>query len=163
LELLDWEELFPAIIQTIEADQAGGMIFITILYVIIVFVLLGTVIMMVSEREREFGILISIGMRKSTLAMVTVLENIMLTLGGAIVGMAIVKPVQFYFKYNPIDLTGRWGQIVEQFDYQAKLYTTTSFIINLNHGLIIFFIGVLVSSYAVYKIMRLDPVKSMRK
>ena len=111
LELLDWEELFPAIIQTIEADQAGGMIFITILYVIIVFVLLGTVIMMVSEREREFGILISIGMRKSTLAMVTVLENIMLTLGGAIVGMAIVKPVQFYFKYNPIDLTGRWGQV----------------------------------------------------
>lgn len=163
LELLDWEELFPAIIQTIEADQAGGTIFITILYVIIVFVLLGTVIMMVSEREREFGILISIGMRKSTLAMVTVLENIMLTLGGAIVGMAIVKPVQFYFKYNPIDLTGRWGQVVEQFDYEAKLYTTTSFIINFNHGLIIFFIGVLVSSYAVNKIMRLDPVKSMRK
>ena len=24
-----------------------------------------------------------------------------------VVGMAVVKPVQFYFKYNPIDLSGR--------------------------------------------------------
>jgi len=162
LELLEWEELFPELIQTIEADMAGGQIFITILYFIISFVLLGTVIMMVSEREREFGILVSIGMRKSKLALVTVLENLMLTLGGAIVGMTLVKPVQFYFKYNPIDLSGQMKEAIEQFDFEPKLYTTTSFIINLNHGAIVFVIGILVSSYAVWKIMKLEPVKSMR-
>jgi len=162
LELLEWEELFPELIQTIEADMAGGQIFITILYLIISFVLLGTVIMMVSEREREFGILVSIGMRKTKLALVTVLENLMLTLGGAFVGMAIVKPVQFYFKYNPIDLSGQMKEAIEQFDFEPKLYTTTSFIINLNHGAIVFVIGVLVSIYAVWKIMKLEPVKSMR-
>ena len=162
LELLEWEELFPELIQTIEADMAGGQIFITILYFIISFVLLGTVIMMVSEREREFGILVSIGMRKSKLAVVTVLENLILTLGGAIVGMALVKPVQFYFKYNPIDLSGQMKEAIEQFDFEPKLYTTTSFIINLNHGAIVFVIGILVSSYAVWKIMKLEPVKSMR-
>lgn len=162
LELLEWEELFPELIQTIEADMAGGQIFITILYFIISFVLLGTVIMMVSEREREFGILVSIGMRKTKLAFVTVLENLMLTLGGAFVGMALVKPVQFYFKYNPIDLSGQMKEAIEQFDFEPKLYTTTSFIINLNHGAIVFVIGVLVSLYAVWKIMKLEPVKSMR-
>ena len=162
LELLEWEELFPELIQTIEADMAGGQIFVTILYFIISFVLLGTVIMMVSEREREFGILVSIGMRKTKLAFVTVLENLMLTLGGAIVGMALVKPVQFYFKYNPIDLSGQMKEAIEQFDFEPKLYTTTSFIINLNHGAIVFVIGVLVSLYAVWKIMKLEPVKSMR-
>jgi len=162
LELLEWEELFPELIQTIEADMAGGQIFITILYFIISFVLLGTVIMMVSEREREFGILVSIGMRKTKLALVTVLENLMLTLGGAFVGMAMVKPVQFYFKYNPIDLSGQMKEAIEQFDFEPKLYTTTSFIINLNHGAIVFVIGVLVSIYAVWKIMKLEPVKSMR-
>jgi len=162
LELLEWEELFPELIQTIEADMAGGQIFITILYFIISFVLLGTVIMMVSEREREFGILVSIGMHKTKLALVTVLENLMLTLGGAFVGMAIVKPVQFYFKYNPIDLSGQMKEAIEQFDFEPKLYTTTSFIINLNHGAIVFVIGVLVSIYAVWKIMKLEPVKSMR-
>jgi len=162
LELLEWEELFPELIQTIEADMAGGQIFITILYFIISFVLLGTVIMMVSEREREFGILVSIGMRKTKLALVTVFENLMLTLGGAFVGMAIVKPVQFYFKYNPIDLSGQMKEAIEQFDFEPKLYTTTSFIINLNHGAIVFVIGILVSIYAVWKIMKLEPVKSMR-
>jgi len=162
LELLTWEELFPEIIQTIEADMAGGQIFVTILYVIISFVLLGTVIMMVAERQREFGILVSIGMRKSKLAIVTVLENIMLTMGGALLGMALVKPVQFYFKYHPIDLSGQLQEAVEQFNFEPKLYTTTSFIINVNHGSIIFLIGIIVSLYAVWKIMTLDPIKSMR-
>lgn len=162
VELLNWEQLFPEIIQTIEADMAGGQIFVTILYVIISFVLLGTVIMMVAERQREFGILVSIGMRKSKLAIVTVMENIILTMGGALLGMAIVKPVQFYFKYHPIDLSGQMKEAIEQFNFEPKLYTTTSFIINLNHGSIVFLIGIIVSSYAVWKIMTLDPIKSMR-
>lgn len=162
LELMDWKELFPELVQTVEADMTGGLIFVTILYVIISFVLLGSVIMMVAEREREFGILVGIGMRKSKLAVVTVLENLLLTVGGAIVGMAIVKPVQFYFKYHPIDLSGQMKEAIEQFNFEPKLYTTTSFIINLNHGLIVLLIGVLVSAYAVWKIMTLNPIKSMR-
>ena len=162
LEILEWKELFPEIIQTIEVDMAGGRIFVTILYFIISFVLLGTVIMMVAERQREFGILVSIGMKKTKLAFVTLLENIMLVMGGAIVGMAVVKPVQFYFKYNPIDLSGQMKEAIEQYNFEPKLYTTTSFIINLNHGTIIFVIGVLVSLYAVVKIMKLNPIESMR-
>jgi len=162
LEVLEWKELFPEIIQTIEVDMAGGRIFVTILYFIISFVLLGTVIMMVAERQREFGILVSIGMKKTRLAFVTLLENIMLIMGGAIVGMAVVKPVQFYFKYNPIDLSGQMKEAIEQYNFEPKLYTTTSFIINLNHGTIIFIIGVLVSLYAVVKILKLNPIESMR-
>lgn len=162
VELLTWEELFPEIIQTIEADMAGGQIFVTILYVIISFVLLGTVIMMVAERQREFGILVSIGMRKGKLATVTVMENLILTMGGALLGMAIVKPVQFYFKYNPIDLSGQMREAVEQYNFEPKLYTTTSFLINLNHGTIIFCIGSLVSLYAVWKIMTIKPINAMR-
>ena len=162
LEVLEWKELFPEIIQTIEVDMAGGRIFVTILYFIISFVLLGTVIMMVAERQREFGILVSIGMKKTKLAFVTLLENIMLIMGGAIVGMAVVKPVQFYFKYNPIDLSGQMKEAIEQYNFEPKLYTTTSFVINLNHGTIIFIIGVLVSLYAVVKIMKLNPIESMR-
>lgn len=162
LEILEWKELFPEIIQTIEVDMAGGRIFVTILYFIISFVLLGTVIMMVAERQREFGILVSIGMKKTKLAFVTLLENIMLIMGGAIVGMAVVKPVQFYFKYNPIDLSGQMKEAIEQYNFEPKLYTTTSFIINLNHGTIIFLIGVLVSLYAVVKILKLNPIESMR-
>ena len=63
---------------------------------------------------------------------------------------------------NPIDLSGQMKEAIEQFDFEPKLYTTTSFIINLNHGAIVFVIGILVSSYAVWKIMKLEPVKSMR-
>jgi hypothetical protein len=53
-------------------------------------------------------------------------------------------------------------EAIEQYNFEPKLYTTTSFIINLNHGTIIFIIGVLVSLYAVVKIMKLNPIESMR-
>ena len=101
-------------------------------------------------------------MRRSKLAVVTMVENIILIMGGALVGMAVVKPIQFYFKYNPIDLSGQMREAIEQYNFEPKLYTTTSFIINLNHCAIIFCIGVIVSLYAVWKIMKLKPIESMR-
>ena len=63
--------------------------------------------MMVAERQREFGILVSIGMRRSTLAIVTMLENIILIMGGAIVGMAVVKPIQFYLNTTQLTLVDK--------------------------------------------------------
>lgn len=162
VEVMDWEALFPELVQTIEADKAGGLIFVTILYIIIFFVLLGTVIMMVAERQREFGILVAIGMRKERLAYITVLENLMLTLGGALLGMALVKPIQYYFKYHPIDLTGQMREAVEQYNFEPMLYTTTSWMLNVNHAFYVFLIGISVSVYAVWKIMTIEPINAMR-
>ena len=63
-EIMSWKETLPEIEQTITADSAGGVIMAFILYIIVVFGMFGTVLMMTEERKYEFGVLISIGMSR---------------------------------------------------------------------------------------------------
>ena len=58
-EVLTWEEMMPELVQFILTDNASGIIMLMIVYMVIGFGMLGTVLMMTMERTREFGVLIS--------------------------------------------------------------------------------------------------------
>ena len=75
-EIMTWQEMMPEIQQVIQADSAGGLVMIFILYMIITFGIFGTVIMMTQERKYEFGVVISIGMKKIKLMISMVYETI---------------------------------------------------------------------------------------
>ena len=62
--IMTWDEMMPDLVQNIELDNASGIIMLIILYIVIAFGVFGTVMMMTSERVKEFGILISVGMKK---------------------------------------------------------------------------------------------------
>ena len=67
-----WEELQPELVQMIDGDKAGGLFMKTLLYIIITFGILGTILMMVSERKRELGVMIAIGMQRFTLSKILI-------------------------------------------------------------------------------------------
>ena len=67
-----WNEIQPEIQQMIDADRSGGVVMKVILYLIIAFGIFGTVIMMVSERKRELGVMVAVGMRKGRLATIVI-------------------------------------------------------------------------------------------
>ncbi|MBE0676475.1 MAG: ABC transporter permease, partial [Bacteroidales bacterium] len=68
LAVLSWQELNPEILQFIESDKAGGIVMLFILYLVIGFGILGTIIMMMAERRREMGVMVAVGMHKSKMA-----------------------------------------------------------------------------------------------
>jgi ABC-type lipoprotein release transport system permease subunit len=49
-EVMDWQEMQPELVQAIQSDNAGGVILLSILYMIIAFGIFGTVMMMSMER-----------------------------------------------------------------------------------------------------------------
>ena len=161
-EVMTWEELFPDVIQGIKADSAGGLVFILILYVIIGFVLFGTVIMMVAERQIEFGILISIGMHKGLLAAVTMMESVMLSILGGLAGILFSRPIMLYFNRNPIEFGDEMKAAFEDYGYEAIMPASIDWSISLTHGLIVTLIAISVSLYAVFKIRFLNPVEAVR-
>ena len=161
-EVMTWEELFPDVIQGIEADSAGGMVFILILYVIIAFVLFGTVIMMVAERQVEFGILISIGMHKGLLAAITMLESTLLSVIGGLAGILLSRPIVVYFNRNPIEFGDDMKAAFEDYGYEAIMPASVDWSISYTHGLIVTLIAISVSLYAVFKIRSLNPVEAVR-
>ena len=161
-ELLDWKSLLPELVQTIQADSAGGIIILGILYMIITLGILGTLLMMTAERMYEFGILVSIGMRKRKLILTLLIESIMMGLLGIILGVIGVSPVRYYFYLNPIRLQAKAAESVEAFGFEPVIPASLDMDIALNHSCLVLLIVLLCSIYPSITILRLQPVKAMK-
>jgi ABC-type lipoprotein release transport system permease subunit len=162
-QVMNWQEKLPELVQLIRADSAGGILILAILYLIIGFGFLGIIIMLSEERSFEFGVLLAIGMQKSKLALMLVLETLMMAFCGLILGLALAFPVVLYFNRHPINLNGQMREAVEKFGFEAVIPTSVDPMIALAQAGIVFTIILFVNSYTLLKLRKLNPVKSMRK
>ena len=64
VQIYSWNELNVPLYMLVEVNDAVNIIVSAMLYFIISFGLFGTILMMLAERKREFGMLIAIGMKK---------------------------------------------------------------------------------------------------
>lgn len=150
----NWQEFNPILKQSIEGDNAGGVVFIAILYIIVFFGIFGTVLMMIAERKREFGVLIAIGMRKRLLMYVVVIEMVFIGTLGAIIGMLGVAPFVYLGQKFPIQITGESAKMYEEMGYEAVM-PLAGFDAYFWWQALIVILMVLVASYF--------PLKSIRK
>jgi ABC-type lipoprotein release transport system permease subunit len=158
-----WREIMPELVQTIEADRQGGKLMLYVLYVIIGFGLFGTVLMMTAERTREFGMLIALGMKRSQLMLLTILESVFLSLIGVLLGLIAVYPLLLYFYFNPIQMTGQMAETMESYGMEPLLPTSLDPSILLEQALVILLFAILSALYPAWKIRRIQPVEAMRK
>lgn len=162
-EILGWKEMMPELVQTIQADSAGGIIMLMILYMIITFGMFGTVLMMTAERQYEFGVLVSIGMRRTKIAFTLFLETIMMSTVGVLIGAAISMPLQYWIAAHPIPLEGQAAETMLEYGLDPAIILSTDYSIAITHGLIIIAISLVISIYPSLKIQGLKPVEAMRK
>ena len=165
-EVMTWKETLPEIEQTITADSAGGLIMAFILYIIVVFGMFGTVLMMTEERKYEFGVLISIGMSRIRLFSIILVETVILSMIGVVLAILITYPISYYFYLNPINIVTLMGEgadvMIEEFGFDPVVPFSISLDIPFSHALIIFTFSLLISVYPAIRIFRLNPVKSMK-
>ena len=161
-ELMTWQEMIPEVVQGIEVDNAGGIIMIAILYVIIGFGIFGTVMMMTLERRREFGVLIAVGMKRARLALMTAIESLMLSLLGVLTGTLIAAPVLVVLYYNPIRLSGEAAEVMLEFGFEPLLPFSLDPAIFISQTLAVLAIALISTSYPMLVVRRLDPVSAMR-
>ena len=165
-EVMTWKETLPEIEQTITADSAGGLIMAFILYIIVVFGMFGTVLMMTEERKYEFGVLISIGMSRIRLFSIILVETVILSMIGVVLAILVTYPISYYFYLNPINIVTLMGVgadvMIEEFGFDPVVPFSISLDIPFSHALIIFTFSLLISVYPAIRIFRLNPVKSMK-
>jgi putative ABC transport system permease protein len=161
-EVLDWEELIPDLVQARALDDAGSVIVLLILYIIIAFGLLGTVLMMTKEREYEFGVLVAIGMNRGLLIGVVWVEILFLSAVGALIGMALALPVVTWFNVHPLVFTGEMAAAYEKFGVEPIIPTAVEGVIFLKQALIVFLMASAMAIYPWFKIRSLSPVTAMR-
>ena len=159
---VSWEEMLVDLLNMMKIDTGGNKILIFILYIVIGFGLFGTILTMMLERIREFAMLIAIGMKRSQLALVCMLESLFLSFTGVIIGLMISFPVILYFKLNPIKLTGDMADMMTDYGFEAVMPTSTEPMIFATQAIAIFFISLLIGFYPVYKVFRLKVIDSKK-
>jgi ABC-type lipoprotein release transport system permease subunit len=161
-EVMDWEELSPELVQSIQIDNASGIIMLGILYVVIAFGIFGTIMMMTAERVKEFGILISVGMKKWKLGMVTLFETLFVSFLGVFTGAIISIPILLYFKANPIPLTGEYAEAILAFGFEPILPFAIYPGMFFAQIWTVLAIAIVSASYPILFIRKLQPVEAMR-
>jgi len=161
-EFFDWKQMLPEMVQLIEVDSAGGIITISILYMIIAFGIFGTVLMMLAERQHEFGILVAIGMKKVKLASVVVLEILMIAFLGTIAGIVAGIPIITWFHRNPIRITGEMAEAYESFGMEAVFPFSNDINIFINQAAIVFILSLVLSLYPWFRILHLKAIEALK-
>jgi ABC-type lipoprotein release transport system permease subunit len=162
-EVMTWREMMPQLEQIIQADSAGGLVMVFILYMIITFGIFGTVLMMTQERKYEFGVVVSIGMKKLKLMITMVYETIFLTSIGVLAGVLCSRPIVVYYHNNPFRFPEEQIKMMENQGFEAIIPFMSSYDIPITHGLIIFFISLIICIYPILTIYKLNPIKAMKR
>ncbi|MFL2582034.1 MAG: ABC transporter permease [Flavobacteriales bacterium] len=162
-QIYSWDELNESLYMLVQVNDAGNVIISSILYFVISFGLFGTILMMLAERKREFGMLIAIGMKKSKLAYVVYLENILMGVIGTAIGFVIAIPLVYYFHETPIDLTGQMADDIEKYGFEPTVSTSMSLLIFLGQAIAVLSITLIFSLYSIFKIRSMNAIKAMRE
>jgi len=163
-EVMDWKELMPELVQAIESDRGSGFIIIMILYVVVGFGILGTVLMMITERMYEFGVMISVGTPRIAIAIILAFEVFLVAMVGSMIGIVVSFPISYYFNVNPIRLSSSsdMAEVIETFGMEPVLKFSLEPSLFYSQAIIIFAITLIFCLYPILKASRLNPVKAMR-
>lgn len=161
-ELMTWQALIPDIIELKATKDASNGVVIFILYFIVGFGIFGTILMMTKERTYEFGVLLSIGMRRRQLAFSVWIESLLLGILGAVVGIVIAYALTYYLALNPIVMQGDMAETYIKFGMDPVMPASTDFDIFWTQALIVLIITTLLALYPCLTIFRMKPVEAMR-
>lgn len=160
--IVDWKEMNATLVSQLDADNKSGMIMIGILYLVIAFGVFGTVLMMTTERRREFGVLIAIGMQKTGMASVMVIEMIYIGLLGILSGVAVALPVIFYGFYHPIRFSSDTARMFEDYGFEPVMAFAWPGEYILWQSMVIAIIVLVALIYPVYKILSIKEVEALK-
>ncbi|MEQ8524915.1 FtsX-like permease family protein [Gracilimonas sp.] len=161
-KVMGWQEMMPELMQSIEADRGSGFILMFILYIVVGFGILGTVLMMISERTYEFGVMLSVGTPRSTIFLILAIEMFIVTLLGATTGILISIPVAWYFNINPIQLPDNMTEVMEGYGMEPVIQFATDPDIFYSQAIIVFIITLIFCVMPLLKASRLNPVQALR-
>ncbi|MEX0965998.1 MAG: FtsX-like permease family protein [Bacteroidia bacterium] len=162
-EVMPWKELVPDMVRMVQSEEQEQYVFMFILYVVISFGIFGTVLMMMAEREHEFGMLVAIGMKRIQLALMVFIEILVMVIIGAIAGMLAVFPIALYFNMNPVSFGEEMAKMYSDYGLEPVLQTAVTPGLFIQQAVVVAIIAFVISIYPFLRLLRLNAIEAMRK
>jgi ABC-type lipoprotein release transport system permease subunit len=160
--VLPWNEVMRDLEQGIEMDNVSGVMTLGILIVVVAFGITNTVLMSVTERFREFGIILAMGMPQRKLVVIVFIETAIIVGIGLAMGNLLGYAVNAILVANPITFTGEFAELYEVYGFLPRLESTLRPDIFINMTLSVAIVSLLATLYPLSKLMRLEPLKGIR-
>src|SRR5690606_4140355 len=114
------------------------------------------------ERQREFGMLVALGMKKWQLARMVMFESVFITLTGCLLGILLSMPLVWWLNKHPIRFGGDIAEIYERFGFESVFPASLAPSTFWNQAIAVLIIGLLLSLYPFIKVLYLKPVEAMQ-
>jgi ABC-type lipoprotein release transport system permease subunit len=161
-DVRSWETILVELRQQIESDNAGGIIMLGMLYLIIGFGIFGTVQMMTAERRREFGVVVAVGMQKRRLGTILAVEMLIMGILGILGGVVLSIPVVWFGYVHPITLTGQMAESLISYGMEPVMPMAWEIGYFINQTLVGLLLVTVAVAFPVWKVTRLNVTRSLK-
>ena len=161
LVVLDWEQLQPGLKQAIQADFTSAWFMYGVLIVLVAFSVLNTQLMSVLERTREFGVMMSLGVKPARLGSLVITETVVMSGLGLAIGAALGIILTWYLSIVGFSYPGM-AEMAERFNLPDRMYPSLSLLSIMLGPSIVFLFSLLASIYPAIRLFFLQPVAAMR-
>jgi len=157
----NWVELRPDMGMITSAIAIEVYIILGIILFALAFGIVNTMLMIVFERTHELGMLMAVGMSKSRVFRMIMMETIFLTVLGGMIGMAVSIALVSFFHQRGIDMSS-FSKGLGAFGFDPKIYPFISREFYINLTMMIFVTGILSAVMPARKALKLNPVEAIR-
>ena len=157
-----WKELSPEMALLTDIFDQVMYIIIGIILLALMFGIINTMLMAVLERQREFGMLMAIGMNKRRVFSMVVLESVLLTCAGIPAGILLAIVCVNYLSSHGIDLSS-FSKALSQFGFSNIVYPALQTRMFLPIILMTTITAILSSIYPAIKALQFKPAVALHK
>ena len=156
-----WGELAPELKFYYQSVVLQSNIFVGIILFALLFGITNTMLMSVMERVREFGVLMAVGMKRSRVFLMIIMETISLSFIGGVVGLILALILIEYFGSVGINLSA-FTEGLSQWSLGTQLYTSLPFSFYPPIVIMILVTAVISAFYPALKAIKLKPATAIR-
>jgi putative ABC transport system permease protein len=162
-EVFTWRELIASVVQLVKLGESFKYVLFIVLIVVVFFGILDTLLMSVTERTREFGIMLALGTEPARIVSLVMMETAFLCLAGIVAGIPAGLGTSALLGRTGIDLS-RWNEALRLYPFHPTVIYPL-----VNAGSILWSLGVVVvpgtiaSLFPALRASRLTPTAAIRR
>ena len=161
LDIKSWSKLEPFTLAILDMTSGTIALLTIIMFILIAFGLVNTLLMAVYERTREFGLLQALGMKPKYILYMILIESLFLMGIGVLAGYIIsISTIQFFS--DGLDL-GVLAEGATMFGAGRVMYPEINWMQSLLIAIFVWVMGVITSLYPAWRASREVPVETINK
>ena len=161
LEVLGWTELHTFLGSMLALQEGFVLVFMVVVFLVLSFGLINTLVMAVFERTRELGLMQALGMRPGLILLQVLLESLLLLALGLLLGNALALATLLPLR-DGVDISAV-AEGMEMMEMGTTLYPLLALGDMLLSTAVVLILGLLASLLPAWRASRLDPVRALAR